>query len=91
MRKNSVLAGALVAGIALAFSAGVCVPAGVKNDQLVGWVKNHVKALQPTPEEKRFDEIGWTGSIVEAERLAREHNRPVFLFTQDGRIATGRC
>jgi hypothetical protein len=54
-------------------------------------VRNRVKALQPTSEERRFDEIGWAKSIVEAQRLARQHNRPVFLFTYDGSIATGHC
>ena len=41
--------------------------------------------------ERRIDEIGWAKDIREAERLARENNRPVFLFTHDGRINTGRC
>lgn len=54
------------------------------------WVEGKVETLKPTTEERRFDEIGWTTSIVEAERLGREHNRPVFLFTQNGRIETGR-
>jgi microcystin degradation protein MlrC len=26
-----------------------------------------------------------------AEKLAKENNRPVFLFTHDGRINIGRC
>jgi hypothetical protein len=43
------------------------------------------------PHERRFDQIGWTRDIFEAERLARANRRPVFLFTHDGRIATGRC
>jgi hypothetical protein len=55
------------------------------------WVSARIEALQPRPEEKRFDEIGWAGGILPAIRLAGEHNRPVFLFTQDGRINTGRC
>ncbi len=91
MVKRSVLAGALLAGIALMSSAGKPSPAGITNEQVAGWVRNRVKALQPTSEERRFDEIGWAKSIVEAERLARQRNRPVFLFTYDGSIATGHC
>ena len=54
-------------------------------------VRQRVAELQPKPEEKRFDEIGWAKDIRAAKRLAKEHNRPVFLFTHDGRMNIGRC
>jgi hypothetical protein len=61
------------------------------NDKDVpAWVRAKVESMQPTPEDRKFDEIGWTNSIVEAEKLARENHRPVFLFTQNGRIEIGR-
>jgi hypothetical protein len=90
MRTKVVVVGVL-AGIALVPSASVLSQTRLKGEQVAQWVRNHIKALQPTPEEKRFDEIGWSKSIVEAEKLARQYNRPVFLFTNDGNIATGRC
>jgi len=43
------------------------------------------------PDEKRFDQIGWAADIRTARKLAAEHDRPVFLFTMDGRVNTGRC
>lgn len=55
------------------------------------WVRDRVASLQPRPDEKRLDEIGWTDDIRHALRLAKEHQRPVFLFTHDGRINLGRC
>lgn len=55
------------------------------------WVKHRVQELQPTAVDRRFDEIGWSKDIRTALRLAAEHKRPVFLFTHDGRINTGRC
>lgn len=55
------------------------------------WVDQRVRELQPTAKEKRFDEIGWADDIRDAQRLARQHQRPVFLFTHDGRINIGRC
>jgi hypothetical protein len=55
------------------------------------WIDQRVKDWQPTAEEKRFDEIGWAKDIREAEKLARENKRPVFLFTHDGRMNFGRC
>lgn len=35
--------------------------------------------------------IPWAGSLLDAERAAKDENRPVFLFTQDGNLETGRC
>jgi hypothetical protein len=59
---------------------------------LPAWVEKRVQDWQPTKEERRFDEIGWAKDIRDALRLAREHGRPVFLFTYDGAsLATYRC
>ena len=60
-------------------------------DAELNWVRERVQELQPTAADRRFDEIGWAGGLREALRLAREHQRPVFLFTHDGRMAIGRC
>jgi hypothetical protein len=53
-------------------------------DALVAKVNQLVKAWEPRPEERRFDDIGWARDIRDALRLAKEHNRPVFLFTYSG-------
>ncbi|OAI42293.1 hypothetical protein AYO40_00175 [Planctomycetaceae bacterium SCGC AG-212-D15] len=52
---------------------------------------HRLQDLHPTPAERRIDAIGWARDIPDALRLAREHNRPVFLFTFEGNIGTGRC
>ncbi len=54
-------------------------------------IDRRIADWQPTAEEKRFDQIGWCTSLLEAEKLAREHQRPIFLFTHDGRMNVGRC
>ncbi len=54
-------------------------------------VGKRIQLWQPAPGERRFDEIGWVKDILEARRLAKEHNRPIFLFTHDGHMAVGRC
>jgi hypothetical protein len=59
--------------------------------ELAAWVSKRVADWQPTREERRFDDIAWAGSLTEALRLARLYQRPVFLFTHDGRMAIGRC
>jgi hypothetical protein len=61
-------------------------------DRLIAeWVERRVQERQSTAAERRFDDIGWATDIREAERLAKKHERPVFLFTYNGRMATGRC
>ena len=56
-----------------------------------GWVDKYVEEWQITPAERPFDQIGWAKDIRDAIRLGQKHGRPVFLFTHDGRMATGRC
>ena len=63
----------------------------VSDAELPAWVSKRIAALQPKPEEKRLDEIGWADDIRHALQLAKKHRRPVFLFTHDGRINLGRC
>ena len=59
--------------------------------EVAAWVRQRVKDWQSTAADRPFDEIGWAKDIREAERLARENNRPIFLFTHDGHMAVGRC
>ena len=54
-------------------------------------IDKRVEAWQPTAKERAFERIGWAKDIREALKLARTHNRPVFLFTHDGRLGIGRC
>jgi hypothetical protein len=78
----SLLSAALLAGAAETW---------IKDDKLVAKVEEQVRKVQPTRAEKRFDEIGWAASILAAEQVAAKVNRPIFLFTYNGKIDTGRC
>lgn len=60
-------------------------------DRSIARIDERITALQPTADERRIDRIGWARDIRTALRLAREHGRPVFLFTMDGRFSVGRC
>ena len=82
----SALAAVLVGAILRAANAEKSAP--VRD---FSWIERRVQELQPTAKEKRIDEIGWATDIRTAEKLAQENNRPVFLFTHDGRINLGRC
>lgn len=54
-------------------------------------IDKRIAEIQPSAKEKRFEEIGWAKGIPEAERLARESDRPVFLFSNVGHMDLGRC
>lgn len=69
----------------------VVVPRPTEAAQWPAWVDRRIEDLQPLPQERKFDRIGWSRTILDAEKLARERGRPIFLFTHDGRINTGRC
>ncbi|HMF14061.1 MAG TPA: hypothetical protein VKE94_17215 [Gemmataceae bacterium] len=66
-------------------------PPPVADKDVKSYVNQRVKDWQPTAEEKRFDEIGWCTSLLQAEELAKKHGRPIFLFTHDGKMQVGRC
>jgi hypothetical protein len=55
------------------------------------WVDKRVAEIQPTSDERKIDRIGWAADIRTALALGKTHNRPIFLFTHDGRMGTGRC
>ena len=59
-------------------------PVQAADERSPDWVAKRVQDWQPRPVERRFDEIGWAPSLRAALVLAKEHNRPVFLFTFDG-------
>ncbi len=71
--------------------AAVAAETWLKDDKLVVSVEKKVREIQPSRDEKRFDEIGWAPSILAAEALARTTNRPMFMFKYNGKIDTGRC
>ena len=73
------------------FAGDLQLRAEVADGELVAFVEKRIQAWQPMAEERRFDEIGWVTNIRDAERLAAEHQRPIFYFTHDGRMAIGRC
>ena len=73
-------------------AAAVTACLGVQtSEQDPAWVTERVAKWQPTERERRWEKIGWARDIRDAERLSKEHNRPVFLFTHDGHLAVGRC
>ena len=73
-----------------ALFVAACVGA-VPDVELVPTVDRRFADHWLTPAERAFDRIGWAPDLLTARKLAADHNRPVFLFTMDGRVNTGRC
>jgi hypothetical protein len=84
-------AGLVMCLILLAAARGDDDKERIADVDVAAWVSLRVAQWQPTDEERRFDEIAWVKDIREALRLAKEYDRPVFLFTHDGHMAVGRC
>jgi major membrane immunogen (membrane-anchored lipoprotein) len=82
-----VIVALLLAGVL----ATACASGPVSDSKVVRWVDKTVAERQPPAADKRFDEIGWVTDVRTAIKLGKEHNRPIYLFTGDGRINTGRC
>jgi hypothetical protein len=53
-------------------------------------IDRRVREWQPSPEERRFDRIGWARDIGEALRLSKASGRPTILLSQSGRVNLGR-
>jgi hypothetical protein len=81
----------LTGAAATALLAWIGPGAGPAADRDAARIDQRVAALQPTADERRIDQIGWARDIRSALRLSREHGRPAFLFTMDGRFSIGRC
>lgn len=85
--KNSIVA-ALILSVGAATAKE---PSPVPDGKLVSFADSKVKKVQPTRSERRIDEIGWAPSLTAAKLFAATEKRPVFLFTHDGKMETGRC
>jgi hypothetical protein len=90
-QANRIILGLVVLGsaclVALPVSSKEKKPVPLDRDR----IDRRIQEIQPTARELRFDAIGWVSGIREAERLARENGRPVFLFSNVGQMDLGRC
>jgi hypothetical protein len=53
-------------------------------------ISQRVKALRGSDTEA-WRKIPWSASLLDAARAARREGRPMFLFSHEGNIDTGRC
>ena len=87
----SVVIGAVSLGTWVAAAEPATAPSRVLDERVVQWVRYCTAQRLPTAQERRFDQVGWACDVLEAQQLAREHRRPVFLFSHEGRMNLGHC
>jgi len=85
--RAALILGLLLTGVV----ATSCSLGTISDARVVRWVEETVAERQPPAEDKRLDEIAWVTDIRTAIALGKEYNRPIVLYTGDGRINTGRC
>jgi hypothetical protein len=88
MRNFAIIA---LSGVLLATGCLAADEVWLKDDSLVSKIEKKVHQVEPTRDERKFDLVAWVPDIFSAEKLAKQFHRPVFLFTYDGNIETGRC
>jgi hypothetical protein len=73
--------------IALALLA-LGIAAAAERDE--AWIKRRVEEIKDS-DTNAWRKIPWTASLQAARRASEREKQPVFLFTHDGNIETGRC
>jgi hypothetical protein len=59
-------------------------------DKHEDWLKERVKEVRES-DTQGWKKIPWTASLLDARKASKAERVPVFLFTHDGNIETGRC
>jgi hypothetical protein len=53
-------------------------------------IRKQIERMRAT-EVNAWRKIPWTESLLAARRTSEREKRPIFLFTYDGNLSTGRC
>ena len=75
---------ALCTGLAFGLAAGAAEPRDAD------WVKKRVDDVKQS-DTSDWRKIPWAASLLEARKLSKKEGKPLFLFTLDGNLDTGRC
>lgn len=65
-----------------------CTTFAAEHDE--AWIKEQVEQIKNS-DTTAWRKIPWTASLLAARRASQREKKPVFLFTHDGNIETGRC
>lgn len=81
----------LIATLAVFGSILSVADAAVSDRFLPQWLKQRSRTMEAQFGRQPFERIGWAEDLKTAYQLGAKHNRPVFVFTHDGHINSGRC
>ena len=73
--------------LALAALAGLTVSAAWRDAELI---QKRIEAIKDS-DNNAWRKIPWAPSLLAARRAGEREKHPLFLFTHDGNIDTGRC
>lgn len=73
--------------LALALLALVTISAAERDEDAI---KQRIEQIKDS-DTNAWRKIPWTASLLEARRASTREKKPLFLFTHDGNIETGRC
>jgi hypothetical protein len=73
----------------LALGLGLALPIGQAAERNEDWVRKQIEQIQKG--DNAWRQIPWVASLVEARRVSQRERQPLFLFTHEGNIETGRC
>lgn len=54
------------------------------------WIQQRLQQIKQA-NSAAWKTIPWAATLTAAREQSRQENRPVFLFTHDGNLETGRC
>jgi len=77
-----------VPALALGLLIGGNVLAGDVDEAVI---RRKIQSLQQSAGPRDWRKIPWVSSLLEARKISREEQAPVFMFTYDGNIDSGRC
>ena len=73
---------------ALAWGLGLTAARAEEPDE--GAIRRRVEQVKGA-EINGWRKIPWVASLLEARRLSQQEHKPVFLYSHEGNIDTGRC
>jgi hypothetical protein len=75
------------ASVVLAALAGLTAFAGEREEASI---QKQIDAVKGS-DTNAWRKIPWTSSLLKARKAGEQEKQPLFLFTHDGNIETGRC
>jgi hypothetical protein len=77
-----------ISGLSAALAFGIAAAAAEPPD--ADWVRKRVDDVKQS-DTSDWRKIPWAASLLEARKLSKKEGKPIFLFTLDGNLDTGRC